>query len=816
MTSRSRWLLGALGIAVVLLFAGRWTAALLADRWWAAQISPAAVSFLTQWRLFRLTLDLSGVLLAATWFVGHFIVVYRAIGSVQVPRQLANLEIREALTPKLLLVVAVTAGVVLGLVVGLGTGRNWQTVALAWQGASFGISDPLLRQDFGVYLAQLPFWRFLHGFAVLLAAVALIAVFCLYIIIGSVRWIDGRPAISDYARAHLGWLLVALALCLSWGYLLEPYEMAAGLHGPANDGAFGTRVVVAHTLAGTALAVALLSGVWARAPRHALVISAWTVLTFASLIGHHLVPSLASAAGKTAVEAAALQTLERFAFGVTAIDDTAFSPGGRRDSVAPPRLWHRAVLSHAAGSERQQAALLDPAVLLMDGRRRPVWFLIRPAAAGGAVFSAVADDRTTSGGIPISYRVADTLGYPGVVDLLELPRGAVRPGAPEYVLHSEPRDVLVGALPRRLVLAWARQVGELLGEVPANTHLAWHLDPVRRLQHLAPYAVWGRPSAHVLRGRLFWMVDGYLTARSFPVVSPVQWGDEEISSVRTAFVGTIEAATGETHIYLRHIGDPIARAWEQLAHGVIEPAADLPAEARESLAFPPELFIAQARLFGRSPWNLGRQVEQRDSSGQEFERPEFGWDLGGRALVLQAAFEDANTRRISALLQGRMENGSAVLRLIRINSLHSLPSPPVLENKWGRFVFYGQLRDSVQKASGEWETGPVYYQLGSDGLRAHQPSFALRSGDYPSLAWVSVEVGERGGGGRALSEAWRNLQGAAAPTPPGSEAPAMLVEARNYLLKADSALRRGNWAAFGQAWDALRRVLGVRPDTFKP
>ena len=55
-------------------------------------------------------------------------------------------------------------------------------------------------------------------------------------LVGAIRWIDGRPAINDHARAHLGWLLARLALALMWGYLLEPFELVAGLDGMPGPG----------------------------------------------------------------------------------------------------------------------------------------------------------------------------------------------------------------------------------------------------------------------------------------------------------------------------------------------------------------------------------------------------------------------------------------------------------------------------------------------------------------------------------------------------------------------------------------------------
>src|SRR5438093_6158410 len=217
MSRRGRRLTAAIGGLVVLLFAGRWTATLLADRWWAAQLSPAAATFLTDWHLLRFVLDLTGCLVASAWFVGHLLLVYRAVGSVQVRRNVANLEFREALTPGVLLSIAVAIGAALGLLVGTKPAEWWREVALAWHGVPYGVCDPLSQNALGLYLAQLPLWRAAHSYLLLLVLLALSVVFGLYLLVGAVRWIEGRPAINTHARAHLGWLLAGLALTLLWG-----------------------------------------------------------------------------------------------------------------------------------------------------------------------------------------------------------------------------------------------------------------------------------------------------------------------------------------------------------------------------------------------------------------------------------------------------------------------------------------------------------------------------------------------------------------------------------------------------------------------
>src|SRR5262249_59388787 len=111
--------------------------------------------------------------------------------------------------------------------VGKGGGGRAAGVASAWRGGGYGVTEPLLQRDVGLYVAQVPLWRDAQRFAFLLVVLGLGVALGLYVIVGAIRWMDGRPAINSHARTHLGWLLVALALTLMWGYLLEPFEPVA-------------------------------------------------------------------------------------------------------------------------------------------------------------------------------------------------------------------------------------------------------------------------------------------------------------------------------------------------------------------------------------------------------------------------------------------------------------------------------------------------------------------------------------------------------------------------------------------------------------
>lgn len=818
MSRRSRRLAIALAGVVVLLFAGRWTAVVLADRWWAGELSAPAAAFVTDWHLLRLTLDLTGCLIASAWFIGHLFLVYRAVGTVQVRRNVANLEFREALTPGALLTVAIVTGGLLGLLVGVGASGWWREVILAWQGVSYGVSDPLLGRDLGIYVAQLPLWRAAHGFATLLTLLALSGVAALYMLVGAIRFIERRPAINDHARAHIGWLLAALALALAWGYLLEPYEAVADSADLLDELSWRTGLWVSPVLAGVALAAAVVSVIWATRPRHALVLAVWIVLAGASIIGHWVLPSLLGGATGDTIQAGAREQLERMAYGLESLREGRLEQPGQPRPPVVPSLWSSSFISRAFPPDSGRLLALDAALLARQGKRRPVWVAVRWTPPGRITVSAVADHRVSRGGEPLFYRLSDTLAHTSPVSLLELSPDQLRPDALPFRLRADgTRGVPVDGWARRVALAWALQTGEVLGQVSRSTRIDWRLSPEERLARLAPFAQWGAPLPRVVDGELVWLLDGYLASSTFPLTGRVLWRNRRVGSVRSAFVGTVSAETGATRVYLQPEADALAETWAVLSQGVVEPAASIPEEILRSAPYPGDLFRIQAQVLEQGPWKAGSLTSTPGRGTMEPPPPQVGWAADTSGSVLTSTFESPGERRLTAVLIGSRTDDRTLLRLIRLDSTATLPIGAVLENRWDNFPSYDALTDSIREDGGKLERGALRVDVSSGAPVAYQTYFAVRPTGRMVLAWVSVAARDaardRQGAGRSLEEAWSNLLGNTVPSPPGTAQAGRLDEAKRWLERADSALKRGDWSEFGRAWNTLKKLLGLPLDT---
>ncbi len=798
---RGRWFLATVAALVVFLFAGQWIADFLAGRWWAGALIPEAASFVSGVKLLRLTLDAAAVLVATAWFTGHLLVVHRAIGSVQVSRQMANLEIREAVTPATLLPLAVAVGVALGLMAGVGAGGDWTVFALAWQGLTYGLTDPFLNRDLGVFVAQLPLWVLLHAFARLLAWSALAIVCVLYAAMGAVKWQRGRPAMTDHARRHLGLLLAVGALVLGWGFLLTPFEVAATA---APDSAvWGTLELSTLALAGACLAAAAISVLWALKGHHLLMVAGWGVLLAGAMFAWMFSPITGAPLEESA--AAERVALDRLAYGLEGLDDRparlALSPG-----IGVPSLWSRASIGRLVSADSQAVESAVQSTLSLNGSATPVWLVLRVPESGSAAILAIADSRTDGNAGPLSYREGDSLAYPGLVTFATLPPTAARPSAPRLVVDSGPVGLVVGGAGRRLVLAWALQSTTVLKASGGATRVRWHLAPRARLEHLAPFAAWGMPRLLLVGGVPVWSAYGYLESQYFP--GSTRTG--ELGSLEAGLLGAVDAATGATTIYLLPDAGPMTRGWAEISQGVVRPTREIPEQLIRLSPYPNRLFEAQSSLLEQGPWRAGTLAGRPPLPPGEPAPPTIVWE-GGPGLTLVAGFEQGEDRRVRALLLGRVTEAGRRLDLVRLSEAGSIPGPSRTQATWDRFPSYEQVLDSVVRRGAQFERGPYRILPRGDAPLAYQPWYAFDADGVVKVPYVALAQGTRVGAGRSFGAAWDNLRGAGAPLPPGFGPTTPLEEARRWMLRADSALRAGDWEAFGRAFGALQQALGTGP-----
>jgi len=793
---RRRTLLALVAGVIVLLYAGRWGAGFAAERWWAMATAPAATDAITRWHLLRAGLELSGILVAGAWCVGHLLVVVRSIGTIQVPRRVGDLEIREALTPGSLTFGAVLLGLLLGALVGSGAGRELDTLLLAWHGVRYGVADPVLGLDAGTYIAQLPLWVALLDRATFLVWVAILLAVVLHPLVGSLRITQGRVAMTDPARFQVGGLVgTALAVAAVREGLAPLVAIGAARSTDALPVAPVVHWVVAICWGIGALFVLR----WTMRPRPGTGFVALALWVGPGIASRIIVPMFGDA---PLFDQAAVTRIAALGTGLDHLIEVA-APGDR--SPSPPlltALWTAERLVPTLEVDGGRVLALAPDRLARGRTPRPVWTAVR-STPGGIELVVVADDRLAADGGPVSYRAGDPNEYPGIVSWQRLAAPERFPGAPDTLRSGGESGILLGGTLRKLVLAWGTQTPTFEGERP-DTRLHWRRGPLDGVSHLVPALHWSpaRPVLDTL-GALHWLVDGWAISPYSPFAPELPWSaTERPRYLRPVVTALVPAEGGGIRLFQRADADPVGVAWGEILGPLVEPWERAPLLVRDG-DLPPRWLALQGAALGVPPFadSLPRAPVEAIPSAVLVRAQ--------GALEAQLVVS-ARGGEVEALLRGTQAQGRLQSTLLRWEGGGSAPAMPErYTTRWLRFASFERLRDSVVAAGGRVESGPVRYQTGPGGTVAVQVVYLVGPRGAAVVGWVNVGAGDRIGAARTPAAAWANLLGESTPIVPGPELPDRLHEARRWATLADSALRAGDLEGFGRAFEALKRVLAA-------
>lgn len=169
------------------------------------------------------------------------------------------LRYRELVGPRQRLVRALVA-LAFAVIVGFGAASQWRSWLLFRHGGDFGIKDPFLHNDAGLYVFKLPFLSYLSGWAFAAVLITTIVVAAVHYLNGGIRVQVGAPSATSQVKAHLSVLLAAIAFLKAGDYVLSRYGLVLSDRGFVR-GATYTDVNAQDPALKLLILISLLSGV---------------------------------------------------------------------------------------------------------------------------------------------------------------------------------------------------------------------------------------------------------------------------------------------------------------------------------------------------------------------------------------------------------------------------------------------------------------------------------------------------------------------------------------------------------------------------
>lgn len=812
---RGLWL--ALAAGALLLLVGRASAAAYAEYRWYDALGATDV-----WRLrfvsaFTLRLIAfavgAGFAFANLWGVRHSVV------SLVLPRQLANIEIGEEVPGRALMGIVAGISVLIGALFAI-PASDWQGFVLAQGGVPFDEADPYFNADLGFFVYWLPFERSVYLWIVTMVTVVSVLVIALYALTPSLKWERGRIHVSAYVRRHVALLSgIALAL-LAWSFRLDAYSALA--NGSAQGGAFGAfdhqlgvpiSLMLSYAAIGSSLVVAWAG--WTGQSRIALVVM--TVILLLTPTMRYALPLAvrwASAPVDPVVRerpyAADAAGYTRRAFGVDRIRALAPAEAWRSaQDVAAASVWDPVALTRAIERTRRRGPVVGAAgiasspsgpVMLsveqparMDAPAQGDWMVVRSLAAitdeRGALLRV--DER---GQFPLEDQVVgQVLVYEGARGDLVVTDSAPHPAAP-----------LMETFGARLAEAWSRQNFRLLASPARGARMMTLRDVRERVRALAPFFALGATIAPLVHGdSLLWAVELYSVTAEYPLSRRMTFGDREVNYARHAATAFVHAYNGRVTILPDEDLDPIARTWTaRLGVTFARPRSIAPSlmalrpPDADGAALQAEAFAAVGT---RGEGAMRRSVPLFNGDTLVTSHaPTFIWSPALGTSVWMVPLIDSRDH-VSGVL---VANGGARRELRWFRYADTTMSWPGLLERLRRVADNGG-RQTASLAAGRVRLLP----LAGGQLVAFQPFYSWPSDGPPTMSRVAFVLNDSARSATSLAAA----AGAPVVAGPAPSTPDARQE-RMRVLYAEmrAALARGDWRAFGAAFDALGALLERR------
>jgi uncharacterized membrane protein (UPF0182 family) len=406
--------------------------------------------------------------------------------------------------------------------------------------------------------------------------------------------------------------------------------------------------------------------------------------------------------------------------------------------------------------------------------------------------------------------------------------------------------------------------------VTPDSQILFHRDPIDRVQRVAPYLKLDATTyPAVVDGRIVWVVDGYTSTADFPYsatmtsttlfANPDPLNPTALNYVRNSVKATVDAYSGAVTLYAWDPQDPILQTWQKVFPATLKPYSEMSGDLMSHMRYPEDLFTIQRAQLTRyhvtnaSDFYSGQDfwANPKDPTNETVDQPPYyltlqmpGQSVPSFSLTSSFIPQGTSARNVlTGFLAVNSETGNTPgvkdpdygkLRLLELPRDTTVSGPGQVQNQFRSDTEAQKVLNILRQGETDVINGNLLTLPVGGGLLYVQPVYVKSSTgtQFPLLQKVFVSFGEKVGFADTLSGALDQVFGAGvvsnpnggtpsptptptptpAPTNPGgAESRAALAQALSDAQKAiqdgQTALAKGDFAAYGQAQDALKKAL---------
>jgi hypothetical protein len=397
-------------------------------------------------------------------------------------------------------------------------------------------------------------------------------------------------------------------------------------------------------------------------------------------------------------------------------------------------------------------------------------------------------------------------------------------------------------------LAFAVRFGELKvllsDDLTSESRVMVYREIRGRVRQAAPFLRLDRDPYLVVTddGRLVWMLDGYTVSDRYPYAQPIRGlGNYIRNSVKV----TVDAFHGTVTFYMADPQDPLIRTWARAFPGLLRPLGEMPKDLQGHIRYPEDLFTVQMQMYAtyhmedpqvfynkEDLWTVPRRA-QEGRPAAEMEPYYTIMRLPGEPreeFVMLGGFNPARRDNMIAIMVGRSDAPHYGRLLVyafpkqklvfgprqidaRIDQDAVISQQLSLWNQQGSRVLRGSML-AIPIDQSLIYVQPLYLSATEQGalpeLRRVIVAYGNQIAMEPTLEQALSRIfGGRPAGPDGVAAAVGPAARPRAPVAPGAEITLRTLGDRAWEAwqKGQEALRRGDWAAYGQEQRRLEDVL---------
>ena len=555
--------------------------------------------------------------------------------------------------------ISLAAAALIALILAAGAFSQWQTWALFLHSTPTGTTDPVLGQDVSFYLLQLPFLHAVANWSAGLDFLALLLIGGLYAWHGDS--FDFRPTPRALAHLSVLVAAFAVTLAattwLSRFDLLFAHNSPVVWGAGYTDVTARLPVYTLQAGVGIVLAGGLIANAWIRRLWIPLVaVGAWVLMSIASQAYPAAVQQISAGPNAGNLELPYITRsidYTRRAYGLSDVTGSTSFTGDQQltlqdvqndqATINNLRLWDYTPLKdtylqqqairtyytfndidldrYTVSTQYQQ---LEISAREFDFSRLQSasqnWFNQRLVYTHGYGAAASPVNAVSSTGLP-QYVVQDVpptgplkITQPAIYfGELQSPNGDYclaastthefdypLGGQDVFTTYKGTHGVPMNATNRTL---WAFKLGEpnllFTSQITDKTLMLYRRNIRDRAQELAPFLTFDHdPYIVVVDGRMYWIMDAYTTASTYPYSEAQSLSDgTTINYMRNSVKVVVDAYEGTAQFYVADAKDPLIKAYEATFPALFQPMDSMPSGIRAHIRVPEDLFSVQVNVY---------------------------------------------------------------------------------------------------------------------------------------------------------------------------------------------------------------------------